>query len=51
MFCFTCGGRGVIRRTRQLVVRIPPGLHNGGEFRIDTGEPSLGDIRVRVIVE
>jgi molecular chaperone DnaJ len=50
MFCFTCGGAGSIRIRQQLVLQIPPGIQNGREFRISTGDLSIGSIRVRVLV-
>jgi len=51
MFCFTCGGKGTIRTRQQLVLQIPPGIQNGREFLVDTGDWPSGQIRVRVLVE
>jgi molecular chaperone DnaJ len=51
MFCFTCAGTGIVRLERRLVLEIPPGLRRGGEFLLDSGDPVIGSIRVRVVVE
>jgi hypothetical protein len=51
MFCFTCGGAGIVRLERRLVLKIPPGVGRGGEFRLDSGDPAIGFIRLRVVVD
>ena len=51
MFCLTCGGTGIVRLERRLVLKIPAGLGRGGEFRLDSGDPAIGPIRLRVVVE
>ncbi|NPA90532.1 MAG: molecular chaperone DnaJ [Chloroflexi bacterium] len=55
--CQECGGRGMVRRTRQVVVEIPPGVDEGTLIRL-AGEGELGrhggppgDLYVRVHVQ
>jgi molecular chaperone DnaJ len=38
--CGRCGGRGSVRATRELSVRIPPGVDDGARIRVaERGEP------------
>lgn len=38
--CGTCYGRGIVRKKRKLVVKIPPGLNEGTRLRLQgEGEP------------
>ncbi len=55
--CQECGGRKIVRRTRQVQVHIPPGVDQGTMIRL-TGEGELGqyggapgDLYVRVHVK
>jgi molecular chaperone DnaJ len=55
--CPTCRGRGVTRRTREVKVRIPPGVEDGQRIRVKgRGAPGranapAGDLYVVVHVE
>ena len=55
--CSECGGRRVVRRSRRVAVKIPPGVDDGTMIRL-TGEGELGryggppgDLYVRVHVK
>ncbi len=55
--CTECGGRKMVRRSRRVAVRIPPGVDEGTMIRL-TGEGELGryggppgDLYVRVRVK
>ena len=55
--CQECGGRRMVRRTRQVAVHIPPGVDEGTMVRL-TGEGELGryggppgDLYVRIHVK
>lgn len=53
-FCSRCGGTGVVSGTRDLTVKIPPGVHDGARIRLkgQGGEGlhggSRGDLYFRV---
>jgi molecular chaperone DnaJ len=55
--CANCGGSGTVSTTRQLTVRIPPGVKDGQRIRLtgrgEAGSPGgrPGDLFVRVHVE
>ncbi|UCF98240.1 MAG: J domain-containing protein [Spirochaetaceae bacterium] len=51
LFCFTCGGTGSIRNVQRMVLDIPPGIRNGREFLIGSGDRLCRSIRIRVLVE
>jgi DnaJ-class molecular chaperone len=41
--CATCQGQGLTTRTKQIEVRIPPGVDNGSRVRVaGEGQPGLG---------
>ncbi len=53
--CPQCGGRGVRRIERRVVLRLPPGSRDGDLLRVggvgaDTGAGPRGDLRVRLRV-
>lgn len=41
--CLTCQGQGLTNRTKQIEVRIPPGVDNGSRVRVaGEGQPGIG---------
>jgi molecular chaperone DnaJ len=40
-YCGTCGGQGVVQKTKQIKVTIPPGVENGNKLRV-RGEGDAG---------
>ena len=41
--CLTCQGQGLTTRTKQIEVRIPPGVDNGSRVRVaGEGQPGIG---------
>jgi DnaJ-class molecular chaperone len=50
--CPGCYGRGIVERTRELVLEIPPGARDGETFEVDLGEVGIGNLllEIRVIV-
>ncbi len=41
--CLTCQGQGITTRTKQIEVRIPPGVDNGSRVRVaGEGQPGIG---------
>ena len=40
-YCGTCGGRGVVQKTKQIKVTIPPGVEDGNKLRV-RGEGDAG---------
>lgn len=55
--CQTCRGAGIVRRPREIKVRIPPGVHDGQKIRLKgRGDPGRqggqpGDLYVTCQVE
>lgn len=55
--CRTCHGRGIVRKIRELKVRIPAGVDNGSRLRLrGEGEPGMyggppGDLYVVIHVQ